>query len=282
MIILSKNKKIEWYNSGNAIINIIIAIIIIIIICSQSFANNEFSIVLFSSVINRNSIYLLVLIYFILLKTSFGRRYFNYLNVFLIFIYLIGTITSLLTMIQFFSLNTVLNFLVNIFLLIYSSHTFFRDTVIWREFHFYNSPFNELTNESSLYSIIVIAVFSLAVNLISTVDVSGVAISTLNAIFIILLGRYIFLYRDYLDKKKLDSNNAGNFDDIKTKIQTVLDKTDLDDKIIAGVKSVVESIEDATSKAEDNHVNIATESVEKTEAFKEKNVHKKKVQKGDK
>ena len=110
VIILSKGKNLEWYNSGNAITTAIIVVIASIIVCTQSFANNEFSLVLFSSVINRNSIYLLVLIYFIFLKFSFGKRYFNYLNLFLVFIYLIVTITSLLTMVQFFSLNTVLNF----------------------------------------------------------------------------------------------------------------------------------------------------------------------------
>ena len=242
---MSKEKKLKWYNSGNTITSLIIAIIVSIIICTQSFANNEFSLVLFSSVINRNSIYLLVLIYFIFLKFSFGRKYFNYMNVVLVFIYFIVTITSLLTMVQFFSLNTVLNFSMNVILLVYLIHTFFRDTRIWKEFHLNNSPFNELTNENYFYGIIVIALFSLTVNLISTVDVSGVVISTLTTIYLILFGRYIYLYRYYLDHKKIDSNNTGNFNDVREKIQDILDKTDIDDKIVNGVKSLQEMVDEA-------------------------------------
>ena len=262
VIILSKKKKLEWYNNGNTITSLIIAIIVGIIVCSQSFANNEFSMVLFSSVINRNSIYLLVLIYFVFLKFSFGRKYFNYLNVFLSFIYFIVTITSLLTMVQFFSINAVLNFLTNILLLIYMSHTLFRDTRIWKEFHFYNSPFNELTNENFFYAIIVASLFTLVVNLISIVDVSGVIISTLNALFLLSFARYIFLYRDYLDKKQLDSNNKGNFDDIKEKIQEVLDKTDIDDMIVDGVRAINEVVNEFVDKKENDLSNEAQEDLE--------------------
>lgn len=291
VIILSKGKNLEWYNSGNAITTAIIVVIASIIVCTQSFANNEFSLVLFSSVINRNSIYLLVLIYFIFLKFSFGKRYFNYLNLFLVFIYLIVTITSLLTMVQFFSLNTVLNFSINILLLIYLSHTLFRDTRIWKEFHFQGSPFNELTNETFFYAIIVLSLFSLAVNLISTVDISGVVVSTLNAIFLILFGRYIFLYRSYLDKKSLDSNNSGNFNDVREKIQDILNNTDIDDKIIDGIKSIQKIVDEVVDKNDGDSLdenigkseNISLDLEKKEELNpSKKNIHSKKNKKGDK
>lgn len=294
---MSKEKKIGWYNSGNIITSLIIAIIFCIIVCTQSFANNEFSLVLFSSVINRNSIYLLVLIYFIFLKFSFGKKYFNYMNVILIFIYFIVTITSLLTMVQFFSLNTVLNFSMNVLLLVYLIHTFFRDTRVWREFHLNNSPFNELTNENYYYAVLAISLFSLAVNLISTVDISGVVISTLNAIFLMLFGRYIYLYRYYLDKKKLDSNNTGNFNDVREKIQDILDKTDIDDKIVDGVKNIQEMFDEAIHPKEEDAFNDLNENLvsdvaegEKEEKLKEeikekadltKKTNKKKIKKGE-
>ena len=64
-----------------------------------------------------------------------------------------------------------------------------------------------------------------------------------------LFGRYIFLYREFLDYHKLDSNNEGNFneirkdiekstDQVKEKIDQVLDKTDLDEKIVESAKKI--------------------------------------------
>ena len=87
---MEKNKKKEnsWYHNGSKIVNVIILTILLIIVCSQSFANsNGFSLTLFGSVINHNSVYLFVLIYFILIRFNFGKKYFNYLNLILIFLY---------------------------------------------------------------------------------------------------------------------------------------------------------------------------------------------------
>ena len=114
-----KKVKLKWYESGYCITALIITTMIAAIICSQSFAvvgNSSLSV--FSSVINHNASYLFVLIYFILLLTNKGKKYFNYLNVLLIFIYLISTITSFLTLIQSFSLNTIYIFIENVILLI--------------------------------------------------------------------------------------------------------------------------------------------------------------------
>ena len=84
----NNSKELNWYDSGNVITSLIIGIILLVIVCSQSFAvSGKSSLALFGSVINHNSIYLLVLVYFIALKTKEGKRYFNYLNVVLIFIY---------------------------------------------------------------------------------------------------------------------------------------------------------------------------------------------------
>lgn len=260
------NKENKWYNSGHTITSLMIATILIIIVCSQSFAvGGNSSLELFSSIINHNSIYLLVLVYFILLKFSFGKKYFNYLNVFLVFLYFIVTVTSFLTVIQLFSLVTVLGFTMNFVLLIYLSHTLFRDTRIWKEFKLNNSPFNELTNEWLFNAVLIVSIFLLAVNLISTVVFSGVIISILDAIYYVLLGRYVYLYRKYLDEKKINANNGGNFDaikeDIKEQIDSVLDKTEIDEKMI---------------EIKDNVVNTTKEFKENVEDFiKEKNSTKK-------
>ena len=258
----NKNSSLKWYDNAHFITNLIIVIISIFIIASQSLANGELSFALFSSVINHNSIYILVLLYFILLKFSFGKKIFNYMNVILVFIYLITTTTSLFTIVQSFSLYTVLTFIINFVFLIYMSHTLFRDSRIWREFSFSKSPFNELTNDWYFSAIVILTIFLLLVNLISTVVFSGVVVSILDSMYYILLGRYIFLYREYLDKKKLDSNNVGNFDEVRERVQEVLDKTDIDDKIVNGVKNIHDKIDNFVSNNEiDKKIDSVKEKV---------------------
>ncbi len=253
---MSEGKNyIKWYESGNTITTLIIITILAAIFCSQSFAvsgDNSFSI--FSSVINHNSVYLVVLVYFVLLKTKFGKKYFNYLNVFLIFFYLISTCTSLLTLFQSFSLNTVLDFSKNLVLLLYLFHTMFRDTRVWHDLKLGASPFNEIYNEGYYYALLVLVVLGLAVNFISALLSGGLFIPVLDALYLLLFGRYIYLYREYLDYHALDAENEGNFDDIKNKINEnisdVLEKTEIDDKIVAAAGKVKEATQDILSKTE--------------------------------
>lgn len=235
------NLKKEWYDNAGIVTNLIIGIIFAIIICSQAFAiSGGVSLELFSSIINHNSIYLFILIYFILLKTYFGKKYFNYINILLVFIYIITTITSLLTLIQSFSLSIILDFLINLLFLIYSSHTLFRNTRIWKDFHLNNSLFNELSNDGMFYAILVVGALFLAVNLINTSVVRGVIISFLDFIYVVLFDRYIYLYRDYLDRNEIDINNKGN---LRDKVQDILDKTDIDEKIVDVSKNIENKID---------------------------------------
>ena len=220
----TKKEIIEWYDNPNFISNLMIVLIFSIIICSQSFAiGDNNSLQLFGSIINYNTVYILVLIYFLSLKTSMGKKYFNYLNLFVIFIYLLNTITSFLTVIQDFSLSTVLSFSIVFVLFIYIIHTFLRDTRLWKDFNMKVSPFNELTNDWYFYTLIVLSTGLLIVKLISTLLFSGVILSIFDCLYIIILGRYIYLYRDYLDDKNKDSNNSGNFDEIKDLVKDTID-----------------------------------------------------------
>lgn len=289
---MEKNEKKEnaWYNNGNKLVDLILATILLIIIFSQSFATTGgFSLTLFGSIINHNSVYLFVLIYFILLKFSFGKRYFNYLNLVLIFLYGLTTITSLITLVQAFTLNTVLEFTINFALLVYLFHTMLRGTVVWKDFKLGNSPFNELSNETSYYIVIVLSVFILIVDLISTAVLRGIIISLLDAVFLILFGRYIFLYRKYLDDKKIDVNNVGNFDEVRKaiddtvdsaheKVQEVLDKTDIDEKIVEVKDMVVEEVKDTKDAA----VKFVKEKTkEDKKPIKKKTTSKKVTKKGE-
>ena len=61
----TKKEIIEWYDNPNFISNLMIVLIFSIIICSQSFAiGDNNSLQLFGSIINYNTVYILVLIYF--------------------------------------------------------------------------------------------------------------------------------------------------------------------------------------------------------------------------
>lgn len=236
---------VEWYDNPNFISILMIILICVTIICSQSFVlggNN--SLQLFGSIINHNSMYVLVLIYFVCLKLKFGKKYFNYFNLFLIFIYLISSVTSFLTVIQDFSLATVLSFSVTFVLFIYLIHTLLRDTRLWKDLKMYDSPFNELTNDWYFYSLIVLSFSLLIVKLISTVMFSGVILSILDCIYIVLFGRYIFLYRDYLDEKNKDSDNDGNFDEIKDIVKDVIDDASLQVKKIIDVDKKGKKLEE--------------------------------------
>ena len=234
----TKEKKLKWYDDATWITRLVIGTILLTIVCSQSFASGELTFTLFSSVINHNSIYLLILIYFILIQFPIGKKYFNYLNIALISIYAITAITSCLTMIQSFTLITVLSFSLQFVFMIYLIHTMLRDTRFWKEFHLFNSPFNEMENETTYYIVCILSTVLLIVNLISTVVVSGVVISFLDMVYYLLFGRYIYLYHEYLDKHKLDSENAGNFNEAREKVQKVLDQTEIDDVIVEGFKEV--------------------------------------------
>ncbi len=253
-------KKCKWYENGNVITTILIFTILAAIVCSQSMIGGGGSFSIFSSVLNHNALYFIVLVYFVLLKTKWGKKYFDYLNVFLVALYFVSIITSLLTLIQSFSLNTILEFLMSVLLFVYLFHTMFRDTRIWKEYSLSNSPFNEITNDMFYYTICVLVVVELVVSLIFTVAVAGVFLSILDAFYLLLFGRYIYLYRDYLDSHEIDSHNKGNFDDIKEsisqqvdeikdKVDEVLDHTKIDDTIVDTVKKIKKEV----VKDKENH-----------------------------
>ena len=97
---------------------------------------------------------------------------------------------------------------------------------------------------------------NLSVDLISTVELRGVLLSLLDSAYYLLFGRYIYLYREYLDKHKINSDNSGNFDQIK--------------------EVVTEKIEDV--KEEVNKI-IKTDEVEKPLKVDEVKEEKKEVKK---
>ena len=248
---MEKDEK-NWYNSANVITNLIIITILFIMISSQSFAaNGDNSFKLITSMINHNITYVLILIYFVLLKFKIGKKYFNYLNLFLLVLYLISTITSLLTLFQSFGLNTVFDFIINFVFLVYFSHTMFRDTSYWKEYRLGDSPFNEFDNDWYFYVVVILGVLSLCINLISVVEIKGVILAILDCIYVVLFGRYVYLYRDYLDSHKISINNSGNFDEIKDNIKESINK--VNDIIVDTTDKLVDDTKEISKKLNDNN-----------------------------
>ena len=101
-----QEKNDEWYNNPNLISLLIIGIISLIILISQSFlVTSEVSaLVLVQNILNHNITYMIVLVYFVLLQFNFGKKYFDYANVLMIIFFIVIFGTSLLTVLQSFTL----------------------------------------------------------------------------------------------------------------------------------------------------------------------------------
>lgn len=199
-----KKKEIEWYDNPNTIVTILLGLTICIIILSQAFAikNNLPGIEIFRSILNHNSTYIALLVYFVFVETKFGKIYFNFLNIVLIVFYALVTIASLLTVFQSFGLSSLISLLLYLIIFVYMVGTFLRDTRFWKDLDLGKIPFDEVTNDSYFYAIVFLSVIYLAVNLISASTFDGVVLSTLGTICIMLFGRYIYLYKAYLENKQ--------------------------------------------------------------------------------
>ena len=144
---------------------------------------------------------ILGLIYFIPLKTKLGKKYFNYLNIFLILIYSIFTITGVLTFIQSFGLTSLITLCINVVILVYMIHTLLRDCRIWKDLKIEKSPLNDIPSVNYFYIIIILSIVLLTINLIETQTAAGIVIPLLGCIYSCIIDRYIYLYRVHTDKK---------------------------------------------------------------------------------
>ena len=273
-----KQVEVEWYDNPEIITNIIIALIAIIVILSQSFAinNNLSTQAILSSIINHNSIYLIVLVYFVALKTRIGKRYFDFLNVFLVLLYFITAATSILTLFQSFSLETLVGCFLHLTLFIYLFHILFRSTRVWKEFHLNRSPFNEIKNDTYFYTIIVFTVFLLAIDLIATTTPDGTILSCLDAFFMGMFARYIYLYGCFVDNKEKKINSTTSIEEIKEKVEEVKDKLD---EVVDDIKDTVGDTVDSVMREVDYLANDDNDDKKAKKVNKAKKTTKKK---GDK
>lgn len=218
-----KKKNIEWYNNPNVITWLIIGTIGFIILSSQSFsADGEINaLALVQNILNHNITYMIMLVYFVSLKTKFGKKYFDYSNLLMVIFFFIILVTSILTSFQSLSLVALLTIGNHFLIFIYSFHTFLRGTRFWQEFKLNKSPFNELSSEWYFNAIVVVEVTLFAVSLISISTVNGTFLATFDCVYVVLFARYVYLYSAYLDSIKKNSKNSGSFDPCREKLAEV-------------------------------------------------------------
>lgn len=256
-----------WYDNPSIVTWLIILIISIIILSSQSFSinSNVDTLRMFQDVLNHNITYMIALVYFVSLKTKFGKKYFDYINLVMIVVFFILFVTSILTVFQSFNLATLLSLAIHTLLVVYFFHVFMRGTRFWKEFSLDKSPFNELSNEWFFWALVIIEVVLFSVNLITTATFNGTVLATFDCIYIILFSRYIYLYGVYLDSKKINVKNTGNFGEYREKVSEVV--SDL------GKKSEA-IVEDMTGK-DDEKSNDGEKSSDTTHKNKDEDKTKK-------
>ena len=201
---MEKSREKDFFDSPSIITYILIGLLIVLIILSQSFAirTHMGAFDLFRSIINHNSLYLISLIYFILIRTKIGKKYFDYLNIIIFIFYLLTTFASLFTIFQSFGFYSILSLSFNVLFTLYFGYSFFTNTVIGKELKLSDSPLAEIKNSEYYYILIGIISVSLIVSLISVNSFEDVVVYLLETIYQFMFIRYIYLYKEYRQKKE--------------------------------------------------------------------------------
>ena len=255
---LEEKKEVKsWYDKPRFVVNIVTLLLFGILVYSQSISSssNLTGWELFRNIMNVNLLYVIILIYFVIIRFRVGKRYFNYCNVLLILLYFFVTMTSFLSIISSFDLLLFLVLLINLTLFIQMSHTFLRGTVSWKEFGMERSPFNEIKAGNYFVIVFVLSTLYLVINLISTGEFSGVVLTLFVSLYYIFFSRYIYLYSLYLDSIDKDKDNSGNFGEVKEKMVDSVNKVINEEKIDSFVDTtrdkIDEMIDDVSEKLED-------------------------------
>ena len=205
---MNKSSEKDFFDSPSMITYILIGLLVVLIILSQSFAIQSHMEAgdIFRSIINHNSIYLVSLIYFILIRVKFGKKYFDYLNVVMFVFYLLTTFASLFTIFQSFGFDSILNLAFNVLITLYFGYSFFTSTVIGKDLRLSDSPLAEINNGQYYYLLIGIIAISLIVSLVSVNSFEDVVVYLLEAIYKFMFVRYVYLYKEYIERKELEAS----------------------------------------------------------------------------
>ena len=134
----------------------------------------------------------------------YKRQYFDYLNVIIFAFYLLTTFASLFTIFQSFGFDSILNLAFNVLITLYFGYSFFTRTVIGKDLKLSDSPLAEINNGQYYYLLIGIIAISLIVSLVSVNSFEDVVVYLLEAIYQFMFVRYIYLYKEYVERKELD------------------------------------------------------------------------------
>lgn len=202
---MNKENKKVWYNNPDILTTIILITAIVIIVISQAIAvnSNLSASAMIRNLFNHNLTYIAGIIYFTLLKTSVGRKNFSLINVIYILLYIMVTIASIFTIFQSFGLSAIIGLVLNVIVLCYMIYTFLPETRLWKDLKLNKLPLTEIRNDWFFYIVCVMSGALLLVNLIDVANFSGVVITIFDMAYMILFGRYIFLYKGYVDENKL-------------------------------------------------------------------------------
>ncbi len=205
---MNKNNEKDFFDSPSMVTFILIGLLVVLIILSQSFAIQSHMAAsdIFRSIINHNSIYLISLIYFILIRIKSGKKYFDYLNVVMFVFYLLTTFASLFTIFQSFGFDSILNLAFNVLITLYFGYSFFTSTVIGKDLRLSDSPLAEINNGQYYYLLIGIIAISLIVSLVSVNSFEDVVVHLLEAIYKFMFVRYVYLYKEYIERKELEAS----------------------------------------------------------------------------
>lgn len=202
---MNKENKKVWYNNPDILTTIILITAVVIIVISQAIAvnSNLSASAMIRNLFNHNLTYIAGIIYFTLLKTSVGRKNFSLINVIYILLYIMVTIASIFTIFQSFGLSAIIGLVLNVIVLCYMIYTFLPETRLWKDLKLNKLPLTEIRNDWFFYIVCVMSGALLLVNLIDVANFSGVVITIFDMAYMILFGRYIFLYKGYIDENKL-------------------------------------------------------------------------------
>lgn len=280
----NKKENTVWLNNPNILSSLILLVIFLIIVSNQGYIANGNTKEIMSNVVNNNTIFILVFIYFACLKFKFGKKNFNILNMILLFLYFIFALTTALQLFKVFSIIALLYALINILLFIQLFHTLLRDTRYWEDYGIEKSPFNEFDEDFYFNGILLLSILYLVVNMLALDHVRDLSVALFTTIYYIFFSRFIYLYDKYLDSKKAHVNNSGNFDELREKVSEVSDQIkdssivksieDVADKIVDKVDDIVDKGEDKLDKATDK-INEIKEDVKEVKNSTKKNSTKK-------
>ena len=131
--------------------------------------------------------------------------------------YLLTTFASLFTIFQSFGFYSILNLAFNVLITLYFGYSFFTSTVIGKDLRLSDSPLSEINNGQYYYILIGIIVISLVVSLVSVNSFEDVVVYLLEAMYQFMFVRYVYLYKEYIERKELEVSKEKKQDEEKPK-----------------------------------------------------------------